>query len=138
MRRAIAFGTLCLVVAGGACTGQQTTSEPAAAFGAWGGAHVAMIVSDTGAALEYDCAHGAITTPLRLDATGRFDLPGYHVREHGGPVRDDERETRMAARYVGRVTGARMTLVVSLVDSGSSVGEFGLRYGTAPQLLKCL
>src|SRR5438093_12502937 len=44
--------------------------------GDWGAQHVAFSVSEQGAAVEFDCAHGRIEGPLRLDRRGRFEAEG--------------------------------------------------------------
>ena len=46
-----------------------------------------MDVSEKGARLEFDCAHGSIDAAIALDADGRFRADGVIVREHPGPVR---------------------------------------------------
>jgi hypothetical protein len=74
------------------------------ALGVWGGDHVNLVVTDAGGALEYDCAHGTIDQPLVIDSSGRFDLAGTHTREHGGPIRSDEKPDKHPARYTGGTT----------------------------------
>ena len=60
--------------------------------GTWGGNHISMEVTDDGAQIEYDCAHGTISEPLRIDSQGKFSAKGTHVRERGGPVRLGDEE----------------------------------------------
>src|SRR5204863_4927903 len=55
--------------------------------GSWGGQHVGLVATDTGATIEYDCAAGTIAGPLKLGANGEFDWTGIHYPGHGGPVR---------------------------------------------------
>jgi hypothetical protein len=93
-------------------------------------------VSDSGARVEYDCAHGTIDGPITLDAQGRFEARGAHVRERGGPVREDEAERGVPARYRGTVAADTMTLTVTL-DSGEDVGSFTLTRDRAPRIRKC-
>jgi hypothetical protein len=73
-----------------------------------------------------------------VDRSGRFDVKGTHTPEHGGPVREDEKLISRPARYAGRVDGGRMTLTVTLTDSGEILGTFALTQGVAGRLTKCL
>src|SRR5688572_20800810 len=70
--------------------------------GAWGGDHIGIAVTDSGATIEYDCAAGTIREPLRLDRSGRFQWQGIHYPGQGGPIRIDEPPKALSARYSGR------------------------------------
>ena len=119
------------------CTGASPgPGDGIPVVGAWGGRHAALTLTDTGGAIEYDCAHGGLAAPIRLGIDGRFEVSGVHIREHGGPVRIDEPVDSVPARYIGRITGDRMALRV-LVGS-DTLGPFELKRDGAPQLLKCL
>jgi hypothetical protein len=48
--------------------------------GIWGGQHIKIEVDGPAATVEYDCAHGTISGPLKLDSQGKFSLTGTHVR----------------------------------------------------------
>src|SRR2546427_6896525 len=85
--------------------------------GTWGGPGIRLDVTSAGAAIEYDCAHGTIDEPLVTDRDGRFTLTGTHVREHGGPVRQDEPPDRHPARYRGQMSGDSLRLIVTLADT---------------------
>lgn len=119
-----------------ACT--DSSSPTALPPGDWGGEHVSLTVSDTGASVEFDCAHGTVDGPLLLDSDGRFNLNGAYVREHGGPVHDGEPEDRQPASYVGRLQGSRLTLSIRLTADGTQIGPFTLVRGQPPALFKCL
>jgi hypothetical protein len=106
--------------------------------GPWGGAHVALEVTADGGRIEYDCAHGALDQPLVLDEHDRFDVIGSHTLEHGGPIRDGEPLLSRPARYIGRIDDGRMTLTVTLTDTGESIGSFTLTQGETGRVLKCL
>lgn len=106
--------------------------------GTWGGPHVVLTVLEGRAVLDYDCAHGTLDEPLRLDAGGRFQANGVHVREHGGPIREGEVPDAHPALYTGRSDGREMTLTVTLTDSGERLGTFSLVRGQAGFLTKCL
>jgi hypothetical protein len=105
--------------------------------GNWGGSHAGMVVSDTGAEVEYDCAAGRIIAPMLLDAHGDFDLPGLYIRTGPGPVpANDSLVPKFPARYAGHTDGRTMTFTVS----GDSVvtQSFALTYGGNPRVMKCL
>jgi hypothetical protein len=106
--------------------------------GTWGGDRVQLTVTEQGATIEYDCGHGTIDEPVTTDARGRFAAKGTHVFEHGGPAREDEPDSRHAARYQGRVEGDAMDLTVTIVDSQREVGAFTLKRGVYTRLHKCL
>jgi hypothetical protein len=105
--------------------------------GTWGGDHIGLEVSATGATVEYDCAHGTIDGALALDGQGRFEARGSHVAERGGPVREGDAQRGVPARYRGTVSGDTMTLTVTL-DGGEEVGTFTLTRGRTPRIRKCL
>lgn len=120
-----------------ACSTPTSPGDRVAA-GTWGGEHVALQVTADRGRVEYDCAHGDLAEPLAVDRSGRFDVTGTHTLEHGGPVREDEKPISRPARYAGRVDGGRMTLTVTLTDTGEILGIFTLTQGVASRLTKCL
>jgi hypothetical protein len=113
------------------------TEEGRVAEGLWGGARLRLSVTGEGAQLEFDCAHGAISVPLRIDAGGRFDLPGTYTREGPGPIRIGRVPAARPARYAGRVEGARMTLSVRLEGADKPLGEYTLKRGAEGRIVKC-
>jgi hypothetical protein len=119
-----------------ACSNPMSPGDRVA--GTWGGEHVTLEVTADGGRVEYDCAHGGFDEPLALDQSKRFDVPGTHTPEHGGPVREGEMSESRPARYAGRVDGGRMTLTVTLTDSGEILGTFALAQGVAGRVTKCL
>lgn len=110
------------------------TGEPVT--GDWGGDHIALSLTSAGGSVEYDCAHGGLFEPIRPDARGVFEAAGVHVREHGGPVREDERPDSIPALYTGTVRGNRMT--VRVFAAADTLGPYQLERGTVPRVLKCL
>jgi hypothetical protein len=108
------------------------------ATGAWGGTSIRLEVTAQGATIEYDCAHGTIDEPLVTDRDGRFTASGTHVREHGGPIRQDEQPDRHPARYQGQLTGDTLRLIVMLTDLQQNVGTFTLMRGVTGRVFKCL
>src|SRR5258708_29543076 len=50
------------------------------ASGEGGGEHVRMSLGETGALLEFHCAHGVVDEALVVDEGGRFEVNGRFVR----------------------------------------------------------
>jgi len=96
-----------------------------------------MLITESGAKITYDCAHGSIDQQITIDSEGRFDVRGIHVREVDGPVRSDQNPDSHPARYTGRVNGKDMTLTVTLTDTRESVGTYSLKQGEKPELARC-
>jgi hypothetical protein len=115
---------------------QAAPDASAIATGAWGGEHIVLKVSEKGADVEFDCAHGQVTQPITLDKRGDFDVAGTFTPEHGGPVRRDENPTSASARYSGHVDGDTMSLTVTL--GKEKVGTYTLNRGSRPRITKCL
>jgi hypothetical protein len=97
-----------------------------------------MQVEPDGASIEFDCAHGSIEHPIVLDKKGRFDVLGIYVREHGGPIFEDEPLDAHPARYTGRVYRKLMSITVTLTDTMETIGGYTLIYGQSPHVTKCL
>ena len=127
-----------MMVAGLGAAGCGTAPTPVIAPGPWGGMHLSMEVTATGARLEYDCASGVIEEPLRPDAEGRFTATGMHTPGHGGPIREGEIFPAVRARYDGQVKNDEMSLRVTLAETGVDVGVFQLRRGSSGLLVRCL
>jgi hypothetical protein len=101
--------------------------------GKWGGHHVRLEVSGSGAEIEFDCAHGRLTGPLTLQ-NGRFAATGTYVRE-SGPVRQSERGQQVF--FKGEIKGSRMTLIFSLTEDFKEAETFTLTHGADARLFKC-
>lgn len=106
-------------------------------IGWFGGEHVQLTARDTGATLTYDCAHGAITEPIHLASDGSFTASGWHVFDHGGPVRSGDAYGAHPARYDGRVDGTLMRLHVGLTDPPREVGSFVLSRSEPGRITRC-
>ena len=135
MRKSACALALLVSLAAGRC---MTGPTPVVVLGSWGGSHLSLDVTSTGARLEYDCADGVIEEPLRPDAEGRFTATGVHTPGHGGPIRADEVLPALRARYEGRIRGERMSLLVTLTETGLVLGSFDLRRGSPGLLVPCL
>ena len=97
-----------------------------------------MEVTSESVVLEFDCANGSISQPPALDEAGEFEGEGIYVREHGGPVREDEQPDQHPARYTGNTDGRKLTLTIFLTDTKETLGPFTLTLGEQPRLTKCL
>ena len=105
--------------------------------GNWGGADLLLTLTPTGGTAEFDCAHGAISSPLQVDGLGNFDVPGTFIQE-GGPSRLGDGRPVYPARYAGRITGNVMKLTVTRTDSVVSLGTFTLERDGQARVFKCL
>jgi hypothetical protein len=106
--------------------------------GSWGGQHIGLSISDAGASLAYDCAHGTIDGQIHLDQAGRFSVTGIHIIGQPGPTTPGATINSHPARYDGQVQQDSLSLTVILTDTGQNVGTVLLtRNGTA-QVFACL
>jgi hypothetical protein len=134
--RTFAMGLFAFGVAGG-CAHPTAQDPPRVPAGRWGGQHVLMTITDAGAQLEFDCAHGRIDEPLTLDRSGRFAVRGTYAPEQPGPRREDEDRGR-TVRYTGKVEGSSMVLTIDGGEGSSDLGTFTLERGKQPTIRKCL
>ncbi len=104
----------------------------------FGGVGVLLVVRETGAELEFDCATGRTEERMTFSADGTFDVDGTFTPGMGGPVREDDPPIPEAARYVGVLRGDRLTLSAILVEDGTTIGPYQLRRGEEPLLRRCL
>jgi len=118
-----------------ACTTDFSTLD---LRGEWGGEHIALSVAADSAALEYDCATGAMTEPLAPNASGSFTASGYFVPGQGGPAQQEDVGKRLPAQYTGTTDADDMTLTVTLTETGQTVGFYTLFRNEPPTLFKCL
>lgn len=105
--------------------------------GVWGGLHISLEVTASGAEINYDCAHGSITERIVPDREGKFVVKGVHVKERPGPVREGE-DNSQPATYSGSIEGDTMTLTVTLSGDKETVGTFTLTRGKGGRVRKCL
>ena len=117
-------------------TATPTPQGSKVATGVWSGPNILLDVNESGARVEFVCAHGTLSEPLILK-DGRFTVPGTFVRERGGPTREGQSERGIPVTYRGELDGERLTLRFSLADDGSDVETFSLTPGTHGRLMKC-
>jgi hypothetical protein len=101
----------------------------------WGGDHVRMNVTGTGAELEFDCAVGTITEAVPA-SDGAFNLKGTFTPQRSGPSRDDRPRTA-SAMYSGTIERDTMSLHIVLDQQNQEVGRYTLTRGQAGVLRKC-
>ncbi len=106
--------------------------------GAWGGNHVSMEVTDEGAQLDYDCAHGTISEPLKTDSQGTFSAKGFHFRERGGPQRVGDEVKGEPVVYSGTTDGNTATFTITNSATDEVLGTFTLTLGRVARITKCL
>jgi hypothetical protein len=128
---------VCVFVGLGFVSMVQAKKPRTIANGSWGGQHIQMSVTNGSANIEYDCANGSITGPLKIDSRGRFELRGMHTVEHGGPARIDENSGGEPVKYTGWTDGKKMKLTVTLVNSKTEIGTFELTRGNMGRVFKC-
>jgi hypothetical protein len=107
-------------------------------IGSWGGEQVGLDVTQSGATVEFSCAHGSIEGSLVLDEEGSFTSDGLYFQEHGGPVNEKDVTEPVKARYEGKVTGGSMSLTVVNLDTQEKIGTYSLTFGAAAKITKCL
>lgn len=129
------FQLLLLTIYFSGCAGSNSQVVQS---GTWGGEHIGMIITDSSATLDYDCAHGSIDEPISTDDMGIFEAVGVHIIEKGGPIRLGEIPDKHPALYNGSVEGKEMTLIVTLIDTKVVIDTFLLTLGVEPIIYKCL
>lgn len=103
----------------------------------WGGEHVRLQVTETGARLELDCARGTISQPVQVQAVGNFTAKGTLTSERGGPARKDDPDNVVPAAYSGTISGDELKLRIASGPQDASSGEYLLTRGSAGHLVKC-
>jgi len=121
-------------VAAAACTGGSMALD-GRLVGSWGGTGVSVVLTDTVAVVEFDCAHGRFGPVLLED--GRFDLAGTWTQETGA-IRVGEGPEEEPANYSGVTTGDRLVFTVHVAGQAEPFGPFTAHRDTEPLLRKCL
>ena len=117
--------------------GSGTLPNDRLSTGVWGGEHIRAEVTESGADIEFDCAHGNIRLAIVLDAKGGFDVNGKYEAQHGGPIRDDE-DNSLTVRYIGHVKGKKLSLTITNPNSNEAMGHYTLTHGSEGLVRKCL
>ena len=115
----------------------NTSSGGSDVNGLWGGQHISMEVTEEGATINYDCAHGRIVGKITPDRTGNFEAKGFHSLERPGPMREGE-DNEQPALYHGSIHDETMTLTVEIAKTKEVVGNFTLTRGSSGRIRKCM
>jgi len=118
-------------------TNEANYKTDGAQIGLWGGDNIQLEVTEQGAQVEYACDYGSIDQKIVPDGNGYFNVKGTHIREHGGPVREDETSNNHPAQFSGQINNKTMNLTVTESDTKKLVGKFTLVYGQETRLVKC-
>ena len=106
--------------------------DPVAAdpIGTWGGTHIALIVTASDGTVEYDCATGTITEPVRVGSDGSFDAAGTFSPGHGDEHR---RVLAPAGRSCARIQVRRGGLAEQFrrfpLPESHAPNPYGYRHG---------
>ncbi|MCM3873893.1 MAG: hypothetical protein ND895_24655 [Pyrinomonadaceae bacterium] len=106
--------------------------------GTWGGDHISMEVTEEGAQIEFDCAHGIVSEPLRVDGQGKFRASGTHFKESAGPQRADDEDKGVPVIYSGTTDGKTATFKITNSATDEVIGTFSLTLGKRSRIHKCL
>lgn len=99
--------------------------------GEWGGDHLALSSTASGAHLKIDCDSGDITQPLTLDAAGAFDLMGTYTWCPAACF------LNLPAHYTGHTDGTTLTLQIAWTDPSGNAktgGPFQVTLGAPAKL----
>lgn len=106
--------------------------------GIWGGSGVLIRVEKSKIGIEYACANGEITGPLKIDRNGNFTAEGVHIQPRPGPLRANEKGNRQPARFEGKISGKNMRLRVILIKTNELIGDFELAQDVMPRIRRCM
>ena len=116
----------------GACGGDELPST--LPVGTWGGENAGLIVSAERVHVHFGCTYGDITGRVAVAAGGAFEASGQHNVD-AFPV---DLGVFHPARYSGRMHGDdRLTIEVTLTDTGQHLGPAEAFLGREPQLGPC-
>lgn len=103
-------------------------------LGTWGGEGAGLIVSADAVHVHIGCTRGDIAGRIAIGAGGVFEATGRHDVD-AFPV---DLEIYHPARYSGRLHGDdRLTIEVTLTDTGRHLGPAEAFLGREPQLGPC-
>jgi hypothetical protein len=105
--------------------------------GTWGGTGIRMTVNADSASVQLDCADGETTERILADRNGNFSAAGKFRRQRPGPVRPNE-PPPADVRFIGKVSGNKMSLRIILDSDGSVYGEYNLEKGRNGRIVRCL
>jgi len=105
--------------------------------GNWGAKGINLVVEANGAIIEYDCASGEIKQKLTINEQGGFSVSGVYTRRYPGALRVKFPPKPQPAHYEGKISGDKMTLKVTLTETGKTLDEVVLERDKIARLHKC-
>jgi hypothetical protein len=115
---------------------QQNDGSNAAAE-IWGGQDVHLEMNAQGATVEFDCADGKISQPIKVDSTGEFTAQGTYTPGQFGLIRKNHASREVPATYKGTVSGDTMHLQVILENKKIQPPPFTLTKGDSGHVVRC-
>ena len=94
-------------------------------IGTWGRGEISLTTDSSGGAVFFTCALGRFP-PLRVDAQGRFDVPGTYLDKPGFP--QPTSPAPIPARYQGQVIGSTMVLTMTLFYTPPDTNTYQLPF----------
>lgn len=126
-----------LIFLGSLFLGCDTYQNTPVSLGEWGSAQLSLMVTQTGAILEFSCASGTINEPILTNKAGAFSVRGDYTPGSGAPPPEGYVPTTYPITAIGTVSGQRMTLTISRRDEPIEIGRFMVSRGTPAKLQKC-
>ena len=101
----------------------------------WGGDGIVLTVGKNWASMQFGCARAAIPGGLK-PSRGKFNVLGTYTPSTAIVSAETPKST--AIRAEGRITGKRMTLKLTSIETGKVIGSYTLERGKAVALSRCL
>lgn len=101
----------------------------------WGGDGIVLTVGKNSASMQFGCARAHIPGGLK-PVRGKFKVSGTYTPSTAIVSAETPRST--AIRAEGRITGKRMTLKLTSLETGKVIGSYTLERGKAVALSRCL
>jgi hypothetical protein len=107
-----------------ACPGDVTKTP--LANGKWGGVNIELDVTDSGAQLQFNCAHGNIQGRIMTTPDGRFEATGEVIGYIGVEPPPNWRPIRIPAIYNGTITQNSLSIRITEQLTGKEIATFNL------------
>ena len=124
-----------------------TKQQKYLAIGQWGATGISFDVSANSVGIEFNNAHANIGRRPKLNKKGEFDVIGLYNSEGppviyippvrpGEPLVNSDNKPGQEARFRGKVSGKKMSLTISFVKTGKTLGTYTLELGKPAIILK--
>lgn len=100
----------------------------------WGGEGIILTVSKNSVSMQFGCARASIPGGLKT-SKGKFNVNGTYTPSTS--IVSAEKPKPIAIGAEGRITGKRMTLKLTSLDTGKEIGTYTLERGKAIALSRC-